>query len=741
MATAQEDTVFWNRKMLDIAHKRERTGWVDIKEEYLFSKDNFFVRNKEAFRLANNDSMKHLLSTKKDELGYTRHLFQQTYKGIMIEGAEYTLHEKNERIFCANGYLVEGLNCSVEPKISEATALKYALEYIGAKKYAWEIDYVSLLDDEDKDDEILLSYYKKTPAYHYPKGTLVLTLFSDSLSTRAENYVLAYKFKISAIEPSSSNAIYVNAHTGKIVKNYSLEISSGNCNDGNALTRYNGWQIIVTYKRAGAAGKYITRDECRGNGIYTSKRGVVGNDTWVYYKDADNNWSLEEERPATSAHWAMEMTYDYFNDVHGRNWHYGSQPMIIHIITESNNAYYNNAKWDDNELYFAFGIGNKITRNPIVALDVVAHEYTHAITDDEIDLKYLDESGALSESFSNIFGAVVEFYYLGSNGNYYQGDSVVLDGVGMYSNMTNPHHTNQPKIYKDDPYWYNGTDDYGGVHTNCGVMNYWFYLLAEGDNTNNESGYWVDGIGIEKAAKIVYRTITSKYLKSNSGYYDVAESSVRCAMELYGNCSYEAMQTYKAWKAVGINDVSFSWDYDAALTCWGTHFFNNFLPNIYVSTFGRIEADCDISSINKPVIFSAGSEIRLLSGFVSNNDFHAYICDQTPQGGGSSHKSIGNNSGYYTNEDENKNNTKEQQKQKDAVVIYPNPNKGTFTLVTNINPQEVISVQVFSMLGQSVYKQEGLPNSTVQLPSSTSGVFYVEILTKTEKFIRKMVVN
>jgi len=70
IATAQEDTIFWNKKMLDIAHKRERTGWVDIKEEYFFSKDNFFVRNKEAFRLANNDSMKHLSSTKKDELGY-----------------------------------------------------------------------------------------------------------------------------------------------------------------------------------------------------------------------------------------------------------------------------------------------------------------------------------------------------------------------------------------------------------------------------------------------------------------------------------------------------------------------------------------------------------------------------------------------------------------------------------------------------------------------------------------------
>jgi len=213
-------------------------------------------------------------------------------------------------------------------------------------------------------------------------------------------------------------------------------------------------------------------------------------------------------------------------------------------------------------------------------------------------------------------------------------------------------------------------------------------------------------------------------------------------MELYGDCSYEAVQTYKAWQAVGIAGVYFSWDFDAVTTCFITHFSNIYLPNIYVSTIGRLEANCNISSINKPVVFSSGSEIRLLPGFVSNNDFHAYICDQTPRGGGSSsHKSLGDNSVFYTNEDENKENTKELQKQKDAVVIYPNPNKGTFTINTDIDPQEVISVQVFSMLGQSIYKQSGLPNSTIQLPSSTSGVFYVEILTKTEKFIRKMVVN
>jgi hypothetical protein len=207
------------------------------------------------------------------------------------------------------------------------------------------------------------------------------------------------------------------------------------------------------------------------------------------------------------------------------------------------------------------------------------------------------------------------------------------------------------------------------------------------------------------------------------------------------------VQTYKAWQAVGIGGVGGehftppNYNYDASATWQRIVMLNDpFFSGIDVSAMNKVEANCNISSINKPVVFSAGNEIRLLPGFVSNNDFHAYICDQTPTGA-SSHKSIGNNSEYYTNEDENKGNTKEMQTKKDAVIIYPNPNKGAFTVNTDINPQEVISVQVFSIVGQSIYKQDGLPNTIIQLPQPTSGVYYVEIITQKEKFIRKMVVN
>jgi len=100
----------------------------------------------------------------------------------------------------------------------------------------------------------------------------------------------------------------------------------------------------------------------------------------------------------------------------------------------------------------------------------------------------------------------------------------------------------------------------------------------------------------------------------------------------------------------------------------------------------------------------------------------------------SNHKSAGNFSQEY---DENIS----DEDMLRSVSIKPNPNDGTFTIDINFDPQEVISVQVFSIVGQSIYKQSGLPNNTIRLQSAASGMFYVEITTQSEKFIRKMVVN
>ncbi len=99
-------------------------------------------------------------------------------------------------------------------------------------------------------------------------------------------------------------------------------------------------------------------------------------------------------------------------------------------------------------------------------------------------------------------------------------------------------------------------NDYGGVHTNSGVFNYWFYLLANGGNGTNEAGYQysVSGIGLDDAVQICY-LMNAAYLNSNSTFLQARQYSKIAANQLGYNNSVIA-QIEEAWKAVGICDIS-----------------------------------------------------------------------------------------------------------------------------------------------------------------------------------------
>jgi Zn-dependent metalloprotease len=730
--TAQLDRQFWNQQMLEIADKGEYMGWVDIKDEYRFTKNDFFSKNKAAFLFTSKDEMQHLSSTEKDELGYTRHLFQQMHKGIQVEGAQYKLHEKDERIFCANGHFVTDIAVNTEPALSEEQALKQALACIGASVYAWQTEYPVLNEDGEK------SMYpsEKPDAYKYPQGALVLTRLSYDLPLDAENLVLAYKFEITAVEPYSSTLIYVNAQTGEIVREHSLD--RHNVYEGQALTRYNGWQTIITSKRL---GKYVLEDWAHGNGIGTYD-GITANPNYqppyYRYKDADNNWSLPSEQPATSVHWAMGYTYDYFYAIHGRNGYNNAGASIISYITTGNNSYWRPA------LYcFLFGTGDGgATSNPVASLDAVAHEFTHAVIGSTGNLLDYGEPSALNESFCDIFASLVEFYHLGSNGNYYLGENIITIPPYMERNMTNPNNTSQPDTYHGN-YWYysnnSAAEQNKYMHNNNGVHNYWFYLLAEGGSGINDNGfsYNVQGIGRAKAERIVYRSLVNGYLTAYSQYMDAAISSLRVAMELYSDCSYEVTQVYKAWQAVGINiNLTAIPGYNKTVSCAAV---NAATSPVKYTALNDITANCAITT-SQSVVLRAGNVIRLSPGFKvsAGSKFYAYItpCDQVNAGTySSSHKSIN-----YMEETQIDGEETDllSEKNGEAVTIYPNPNNGSFTIGSN---EAIQQIEVYNLLGQVVYKADNPDDKTIQLPADTKGVFFVRITTQTECVTKKILVQ
>ena len=226
-------------------------------------------------------------------------------------------------------------------------------------------------------------------------------------------------------------------------------------------------------------------------------------------------------------------------------------------------------------VYGPGGSQGGVTMNPVVGIDVAGHEYSHLIIGRNGlgGLNYVNESGALNESIADMFGASIEFYS-GVNPNWNIGEGIISGTPGFMRSMSNPNSgpaalaSQQPDTYHGT-YWKqilsnpaNGNiyNDFGGVHTNSGVGNYWFYLLSVGGSGTNDIGnqFNVTGIGIDKAEKIIYRALTT-YMTPNSTYLDAYNATKQAVIDLYGNNGgTEWQNNIKAWYAVGIGDNNLS---------------------------------------------------------------------------------------------------------------------------------------------------------------------------------------
>ncbi len=267
--------------------------------------------------------------------------------------------------------------------------------------------------------------------------------------------------------------------------------------------------------------------------------------------------------PALDAHWGIERTYDFYKNVFNRKSYDNRGGHIRNYV----NAYYEMVGIQDGAASLGnggmiFGLGDRRSTNDFVGLDITAHEYSHMVIDNngKGGLVYRGESGALNESFADILGASVEFYVKENDANWNIGENIILTAPGFIRSMSNPNVTAgtyelaQPDTYKGK-YWINtnSPSDYGGVHTNSGIQNYWFYLLCEGGKGTNDKryAYNVNGIGIEKAQQIAYRNLIH-YLTPNAKYLDAYYGSLQATTDLYGSSGLEYKAVNDAWLAVGI---------------------------------------------------------------------------------------------------------------------------------------------------------------------------------------------
>lgn len=487
-----------------------------------------------------------------DNLGFVHEKFQQFYKKIKVEGAVYSVHSKNNLIQSLSGEFKGISSLNVTPSLAAAQALDKALSHVNAKLYAWEA-----------------SVSKGYPGYAKPTGELVI--YGGGEAEQVEPR-LAWKFDIYAADPLYRAWIYVDAQDGKILfENHRIHQTNA---PSNGTTLYNGPRNFT----ADFTGtQYRLRQTSSGNGIETYSLNNGTN--YAAATDITSSTSSFTTDPtANQAHWGAEQTYDYFKLKHSRNSYDNAGAVIKSYVHYSTN--YVNAFWDGSKM--TYGDGDVAQGyKALVSLDICGHEISHAVTEKTAALVYSNESGALNESFSDIFGESIENYAKSSN-DWLMSCDIGATGCGAFRSMANPNLYGDPDTYKGNN-WYAGTADNGGVHQNSGVQNKWFYVLTVGESGTNDLGsaYSVTGIGIEKAAKIAYRNLTV-YLSASSGYAQARAGAIQAAIDLFGAGSLEVIATTNAWFAVGVGC-----NYDGSVCP----------PKIYCSSQGSSQADEWIGSV------------------------------------------------------------------------------------------------------------------------------------------------
>lgn len=214
---------------------------------------------------------------------------------------------------------------------------------------------------------------------------------------------------------------------------------------------------------------------------------------------------------------------------------------------------YNNAFWDGSQMVFGDGDGD-LFLDFTVSVDVIGHELTHGVTQHTANLTYHDQSGALNESMSDVFGSLIKQYSLNQTAE--EADWLIgagLLGPAVDSGMALRSMKAPGTAYEDDelgkdpqPATMDGyvrtSRDNGGVHINSGIPNHAFYIAA------SELG----GKAWERTGQIWYDTLTGGELASDAGFADFARLTVAAAVARYGEGGAEHQALQKAWSAVGL---------------------------------------------------------------------------------------------------------------------------------------------------------------------------------------------
>ncbi|AKD57237.1 M4 family metallopeptidase [Spirosoma radiotolerans] len=486
----------------------------------------FMGQVRDLLRLENPESAFSVARTETDDLGQTHVRLTQTHRGVPVLGAELVAHLTDGEVTLLNGrYQPIPTELTTTPRLALADAA----------------------------DRALTDVRKTSTVRSFGDNILKMKSSEGMLCVFAEYGVSKLAYQLT-IRPNMLERweYVIDAQTGDVLDKYNHTCTvvgpiKASGRDLNGVTR-----TFETYQQSSNAYYMIdvsrpmfnpTASKMPGDpvgAIWTvDAKNIKGDNPKLYQLTSSNNtdWSPT----AISAHYNAGVAYEYYQNTFKRNALNGNGATMVSLINvvDDDGKGLDNAYW--NGQIMAYGNGRLL--KPLAgALDVAGHEMTHGVIQNTANLQYKSQSGAINESFADVFGAMID------RDDWTLGEDIATPSVlpsGALRNLSNPNQGGKSK----DPNGYQPatmsqyettTEDNGGVHINSGITNFAFYKFAT-------------VVGKDKAEKVYYRALTT-YLVRTSQFLDLRLAIIKAAGDLYGATGTEVTAAKNAFDAVGITE-------------------------------------------------------------------------------------------------------------------------------------------------------------------------------------------
>jgi len=561
-------------------------------------------------------------SVESDNLNMEHHRIAHYYKGVKIWNDEAVVHINlnSQSIYFTNGKIknIEG-ELDVAASVSAEHAIAKAKEDIDQQSAIKKSSNTFEWESERKSVPQLVIYYSEDLAIA-PTLVWQFSMF-PSLIDRWEYFVNA---KTGAILHKYQNICKFHHGTeGCHHEDTEQRLMADGPEVGSGKDLLGVTRTVNSYK-VGSTNYLIDASKSMfklsSSSLPDNPVGAIWTLDAFNTSPNENNFRYDNIKSSTkdfahaggiSAHYNASVAFDYYKNTFSRNSIDGKGGTIISLVNvaDDGGVGMDNAFWNGEAMFYGNGASAFF---PLArGLDVAGHEMTHGVVQSTANLEYQGESGALNESFADIFGAMID------RDDWRMGEDVVRTSAfpsGALRDLSNPHNGGtslnspgyQPAHYSER---YTGTQDNGGVHINSGIPNFAFFKFANDAN-----------VGKTKAEQVFYRAL-SVYLVKSSKFLDLRAAVVQSVKDLGYGSTVEAAAN-NAFTAVGIgsgtsttgsgntyqNDLPINPGNDLILVN------DDAMTKIYVTNpqGNPIEILTDTPPLSKPSVSDDGTEVMFV---------------------------------------------------------------------------------------------------------------------------------